>query len=306
MGAGKDKVPPAITLKHEEGYVVMPWQDYKEEGFSAWDDRDGDLTDQVERTVMKDRICYKAADSAGNVTVIYRDIPYDTGYREAAGKDFPEIDIDDPNAQGKAVYLTFDDGPGAYTEQLLNTLDRYGVHVTFFVTGSSPTYEDMIKKEDAAGHSVGIHTLTHDFAKIYSSDKAFWKDIDQMQAIIQKQTGHTTNLMRFAGGSSNSISANYTSGIMTLLTKQAKQKGFQYFDWNISSGDGGSEGDMNMVIKNITSQLPNQESCVVLCHDTKEYTVKAMEYLIPWLLDHGYSIQPLQFDSEPAHHGVQN
>ena len=63
---------------------------------------------------------------------------------------------------------------------------------------------------------------------------------------------------------------------------------------------------MNMVIKNITSQLPNQEICVVLCHDTKEYTVKAMEYLIPWLLDHGYNIQPLQFDSEPAHHGVQN
>ena len=106
-------MPPAITLKHEEGYVVMPWQDYKEEGFSAWDDRDGDLTDQVERTVMKDRICYKAADSAGNVTVIYRDIPYDTGYREASGKDFPEIDIDDPNAEGKVVYLTYDDDPGA-------------------------------------------------------------------------------------------------------------------------------------------------------------------------------------------------
>ena len=91
-------MPPTITLKHEEGYVVMPWQEYKEEGFSAWDDRDGDLTDQVERTVMENRICYKTADSAGNVTVIYRDIPYDTGYREASGKDFPEIDIDDPNA----------------------------------------------------------------------------------------------------------------------------------------------------------------------------------------------------------------
>ena len=63
---------------------------------------------------------------------------------------------------------------------------------------------------------------------------------------------------------------------------------------------------MNMVITNIISGLPNQDACVVLCHDTKEYTVKAMEYLIPWLLDHGYSIQPLQFDSEPAHHGVQN
>lgn len=284
----------------------MPWQEYKEEGFSASDNRDGDLTAQVERTVLEDRICYKVADSAGNLSVLYRDIPYDTGYREAAGKDFPDIAVDDPNADGKIVYLTFDDGPGEYTEQLLKTLDRYGVQVTFFVTGSAPTYEDMIKKEDAAGHSIGIHTLTHDFAKIYSSDKAFWKDIDQMQAIIQKQTGHTTNIMRFAGGTSNSISANYTPGIMTLLTKQARQRGFQYFDWNISSGDGGSSGDMNMVVTNILSELPNQDPCVVLCHDTKEYTVKAMEYIIPWLLDHGYQIRPLQFDSEPVQHGVQN
>ena len=178
-------MPPVITLDHEEGYTVMPWQEYKEEGFSAADDRDGDLTDQVERTVLEDRICYQVTDKAGNQTVIYRDIPFDTGYKEATGKDFPEIDLDDPNADGKIVYLTFDDGPGPYTQELLDTLDRYGVQVTFFVTGSSPAYEDMIKKEDAAGNSIGIHTLTHDFERIYSDDKAFWKDIDQMQAITR-------------------------------------------------------------------------------------------------------------------------
>ena len=101
MGAGKDKVPPVITLDHEEGYTVMPWQEYKEEGFSASDDRDGDLTDQVERSVLEDRICYQVTDKAGNQTVIYRDIPYDTGYKEATGKDFPEIHIDDLIAEGK-------------------------------------------------------------------------------------------------------------------------------------------------------------------------------------------------------------
>ena len=223
---GKDTVPPVIRLDHREDYVVMPWQDYEEEGFSASDDRDGDLTGQVSRTVMEDRICYKVSDSAGNESVLYRDIPYDTSYKEKTGRDFPEINIDDPDARGKIVYLTFDDGPSSYTEELLETLDRYGVQVTFFVTGAFPAYEDMIKKEDAAGNSVGIHTLTHDFEKIYSDDKAFWKDIDQMQEIVQRQTGHTTNLMRFAGGSSNSISANYTPGIMTLLTEQAQPEQF--------------------------------------------------------------------------------
>lgn len=300
---GKDTVPPIITLNHREDYILMPWQEYEEEGFSASDDRDGDLTDQVRRTVMENRICYRVSDSAGNETVLYREIPYDTTYKEATGEDFPDIDIDDPNAEGKVVYLTFDDGPGPYTEELLETLDRYGVHVTFFVTGASPQSEDMIKKEDAAGHSIGVHTFSHDFDKIYKDDKAFWKDIDEIQQVVQRQTGHSSHLMRFAGGSSNAYSS---SRLMSRLIKQVPEKGFQYFDWNISSGDGAAEGDMKMVINNITSQLANQETCVVLGHDTKEYTVHAMKYLIPWLLDHGYDIQPLQFDSFPAHHGVMN
>ena len=61
-----------------------------------------------------------------------------------------------------------------------------------------------------------------------------------------------------------------------------------------------------MVIENITSHLADVDPCVILCHDTKEYTVNAMKYLIPWLINNGYSLQPLQFDSMPAHHGVQN
>ena len=260
MFGGRDTESPVITLEYKSDYTVLPGAEYEEEGFSATDNRDGDLTDRVERTVMEDKICYKVSDRAGNITVRYRDIPFEFGKGDSSD-----------------VYLTFDDGPGPYTEQLLDTLDRYGAKVTFFVTGAKPAYENMIQKEDAAGHSVGIHTLTHDFEKIYSSDKAFWKDISQMQEIVERQTGHKTNLMRFAGGSSNSISANYTPGIMTLLTEQAPQKGFQDVD-----------------------------PCVILCHDTKEYTVNAMKYLIPWLINNGYSLQPLQFDSMPAHHGVQN
>ena len=207
MFGGRDTESPVITLEYKSDYTVLPGAEYEEEGFSATDNRDGDLTDRVERTVMEDKICYKVSDRAGNITVRYRDIPFEFGKGDSS-EDFPDIKCSDPNAKGKVVYLTFDDGPGPYTEQLLDTLDRYGAKVTFFVTGAKPAYENMIQKEDAAGHSVGIHTLTHDFEKIYSSDKAFWKDISQMQEIVERQTGHKTNLMRFAGGSSNSISAN--------------------------------------------------------------------------------------------------
>ena len=309
----RDTVPPVIELTSDPDYIVYPGQEYEEEGYTATDDRDGDLTDKVSRTVEDGQICYRVTDQAGNSAVRYREIPYaEVSSNKLEGsssaKELAKMRESFPRAgggssgSGKTIYLTFDDGPGKYTERLLKTLERNNVHVTFFVTGAFPVYEDMIKKEYEAGHSIGIHTFSHDFDSIYKDADAFWKDIGKMQEVVVRQTGHPTNLMRFAGGSSNTVGVWQTPGIMELLVKQAPGKGFQYFDWNVSSGDGAAEGDSAMVISRITSQIQNYDQSVVLCHDTKEYTVIAMEYLIPWLLDNGYTISPLSFDSEPAHH----
>lgn len=333
---GRDIIPPEIILEHREDYYVIPGLSYEEEGYRASDDRDGDLTDKVERSQDGDFIIYKVADQAGNVTVRYRKIPLldpETG-KAAVPEDSYDVLVssrenedgdaggpaDDPadgsgqdtaedkdgKPSGKIVHLTFDDGPGEHTQHLLDILNRYGVKATFFVTHAFPMYEDRIGEEAAAGHSIGIHTYSHDFAKIYADDKAFWKDIEKMQEIVVKETGQRTNLMRFAGGSSNTDSAAYTQGIMTLLTKQAEKKGWHYFDWNVSSGDGGNDSTSESVITRITSQIRDHDESVVLCHDTKENTVNAMEYLIPWLLDNGYTLLPLTPDSETAHHAVLN
>jgi peptidoglycan/xylan/chitin deacetylase (PgdA/CDA1 family) len=310
---GRDTEPPVIELTSDPDYVVYPGQEYEEEGYKATDDRDGDLTSQVRWTVEGNTIVYSVSDEAGNVATRTRQIPYaevsaniaqDGHSAEELAKmreSFPDAD-ETASGSGKVIYLTFDDGPGQYTERLLEILKRNDVHVTFFVTGAFPVYEDMISKEYEAGHSIGIHTLTHDFDKIYASTDAFWKDNNEMQEVVVRQTGHATNLMRFAGGSSNSLGIWQSPGIMEELVNQAQKKGFQYFDWNVSSGDGAAEGDSAMVISRITEQVQNYDTSVVLCHDTKEYTVNAMEYLIPWLLDNGYEIRPLSVDSFPAHH----
>ena len=313
--AGPDTVPPVIELRSDPDYAVYPGQKYEEEGYTASDDRDGDLTEAVSRSVEKDRITYTVSDRAGNITVRTRQIPYaeasadtDEEEEEDAAEELGQMresfpDEDETAAgSGRVIYLTFDDGPGQYTERLLEILRRNDVHVTFFVTGAFPVYEDMIRREYEAGHSIGIHTQTHDFERIYADADAFWEDNSRMQEIIVRQTGHPTNLMRFAGGSSNSLGTSQSPGIMQALVNQAGERGFQYFDWNVSSGDGGMEGDSAMVISRITDQIRNFDTSVVLCHDTKEYTVNAMEYLIPWLLDNGYEIRPLSVDSFPAHH----
>lgn len=318
--AGKDTTPPVITLTRVPDYYVAEGQEYEEEGFSARDDRDGDLTGRVERFTSGNVICYKVADNAGNATIEYRTVPVrrESGARSGAESDdgltgsglqyVSGLKNKEPGyvPEKKVIYLTFDDGPGEHTERLLEILDHYKVRVTFFVTGAFPYYADLIKKEYEAGHSIGVHSYSHDFEKIYSDDKAFWKDFEEMEKVIEKQTGHRTNLMRFAGGSSNTLSASYTKGIMTLLTGEAEKKGYHYFDWNVSSGDGSSYISGQDVINNIISQVQNNDHSVVLCHDTKDATVNNIEYVIAWALENGYTFLPLNETSETAHHAVLN
>ena len=88
---------------------------------------------------------------------------------------------------GKVIYLTFDDGPSIYTEKLLNILDDYGVKVTFFVTTQFSNYSYLIKKEYENGHSIGLHTASHNFKYIYSSVDAYFNDINKVSDVVKKQ-----------------------------------------------------------------------------------------------------------------------
>ncbi len=309
-----DKTPPVIELTRKQNYYASSADKYEEEGFTATDNRDGDLTDSVSRSVDGDTVRYEVSDRAGNITVEYRDIPVREGGSESDSDDDEMVTYTtdreniDPGyvPDEKVIYLTFDDGPSEYTEKLLQILDRYNVHATFFVTGAFPDYAYMIQKEYEKGHSIGVHTYSHDFSEIYSDTKAFWKDFEKMEDVIEQQTGHRTSLMRFAGGSSNTMSAQYSQGIMEELTKEAEKKGYHYFDWNVSSGDGGSDCTGQEVVNNVIRQVRENDQSVVLCHDTKEYTVNNIEYVIAWALENGYTFLPLNETSAEVHHGVMN
>ena len=215
------------------------------------------------------------------------------------------------NAEGKwiddykIIYLTFDDGPGPYTDRLLSILDEYNVKATFFVTAGHSDYQYCIAKEYNAGHTVAVHSYTHNYRKIYASENAYWSDFEYMNDVIESQTGERTNLFRFPGGSSNKVSS-FNKGIMTRLTKQAGQKGYKYFDWNVLSGDAGETTSSTKVYNNLVKGVQSHNESVILCHDIKSYTVDAMESFIPWALTHGYTFIPLTENSIGAHHSVQN
>lgn len=206
----------------------------------------------------------------------------------------------------KVIYLTFDDGPGPYTDKLLGILDKYDVKATFFVTNVRPKYQACIAKEARAGHAVGVHSYSHEYRKIYRSEAAYWSDFNRMNDIIKKQTGKPVTLLRFPGGSSNTVSRNYKEGIMKRLAKQADRKGLTYVDWNVYDGDAGETTSPNQVYKNIVRGVKGRKKSIVLCHDVKSYTVNAMDRTIRWCLDHGYTFDVLEPGGFTVHHGVNN
>ncbi len=205
----------------------------------------------------------------------------------------------------KVIYLTFDDGPGPYTERLLNVLARHGAHVTFFVTGMHSNYSGLLTREAQDGHSIGVHSFSHDYDRIYQSSDAFWNDFRKMQDLITEKTGIVTDISRFPGGSSNTVS-NYNPGIMTRLAEEIHAKGYQYFDWNVDSRDAGGNTSSWGVCERIKTDVQGVEFPVVLCHDVKDYTVDAMDDLLTWGEENGYSFEGLTKDSFPAQHQINN
>lgn len=204
------------------------------------------------------------------------------------------------------IYLTFDDGPSAYTPKLLDVLAKYNVKATFFVVNIGDTA--TIKREYDEGHTVALHSATHNYSYVYSSLDNYFADLNKVQTKVEQITGVKTYLMRFPGGSSNTVSRRYDGGthIMSKLSQEVVKRGFTYFDWNVLSGDADVAKTSDAVYNNVISTLKTSGSSVVLQHDTKEFSVDAVERIIRYGLDHNYIFAPLDSKSPTAHHRVNN
>ncbi|MDO4198249.1 MAG: polysaccharide deacetylase family protein [Erysipelotrichaceae bacterium] len=358
-----DNTPPVITLVNEDSHIEYGIN-YTEEGYSAYDNKDGDLTDFVIVEEHKNEILYYVSDSAGNVAEAKRIITDTTapdmklngpeevsvrkGYKYndqgAKAYDMKDGDIsdrirvesdvntdkvgdyevvyyvsdeagneskivrkvkvsDEMNGE-KTIYLTFDDGPCSYTRELLDVLKKYDVKATFFVVGNGNP--EILKRIVDEGHSIGIHSYTHNYSEIYSSVDAYFEDLEKEAAVIENATGVRTNLLRFPGGSSNMVSAKYCTGIMSTLVEMVSDRGYYYFDWNVLSGDAGETTDTDVVYSNIIRGIENRETSVVLQHDIKYFSVSAVEDVITYCLSKGYTFAPLSSSSPTCHHGVNN
>lgn len=211
----------------------------------------------------------------------------------------------EPDQDEKIAYLTFDDGPSENTQRILDILKEYDVKATFFITGAKENCRPLIKKAYEAGHTIGLHTYSHDYSDVYSSEEAYFKDLEKVGKVAEEQIGFVPYLIRFPGGSSNVVSAKYSQGIMSRLTEKVQEKGYQYYDWNVDSGDGGGAGIDEIKTRSVTEQYSH---VVILFHDsqTKDGTVDALPAVIDYYKEHGYEFRAIDRESFVSHHAVQN
>lgn len=298
----KDDEKPTLILNGDETIYLVVGNNYEELGYVAIDNCDGNITQHVNvegkvntKKAGTYELTYSVKDEYGNINVVKRTI-----------KVLPKNNYKPGIKTDKTIYLTFDDGPGEHTERLLDILKKYDVKATFFITGYDNKYNELITRQSNEGHTVGLHSYTHNYSLIYLSVDAFMQDLLKIQEKVKKYTGEYSKVIRFPGGSSNTISRLYKKGIMGELTSYVKQQGYRYFDWTILSGDAGETTNTNKIIENVTYSLTPDGLNVVLMHDIKSYSVDAVEAIIQYGLEKGYTFAPLTMQSPNVQHSVNN
>lgn len=240
-------------------------------------------------------VTYSAKDSSGNKIIAKRKI-------EVIKKIGSE-----QQSNEKVVYLTFDDGPSENTKKIMDILAKYNAKATFFVTGRNQKYNYLIKDAYNAGHTIGLHTYSHDYQTVYSSVEAYFDDLNKVGQMVKNEIGFVPHYIRFPGGSSNTISRKYCQGIMSTFTKEVIEKGYQYYDWNGDSTDAsGNHVAVDKLIRNGT--LCHDNNVMILCHDTqaKDTTVQALPAIIEHYRNLGYTFKGIDDTTYTPQQGVNN
>lgn len=202
----------------------------------------------------------------------------------------------------KRVYLTFDDGPSIYTGQILDILAANDIKATFFVIAKDderylPYYKQIVEE----GHTLGMHSYSHEYARVYASLDSFEQDITQISDFLYEQTGIRPTIYRFPGGSSNTVSKVPMTECIAYLNEQ----GITYYDWNALNGDAVSEElSATQMVDNIMGSVRHNDTSIVLMHDmqSRHTTVESLQLLIDTLKEEGYEILPINDETPLIQH----
>ncbi|MGM9926848.1 MAG: polysaccharide deacetylase family protein [Bacillus sp. (in: firmicutes)] len=235
------------------------------------------------------------------VCCLYCTFSVQTAYAEASDKRPGLIPINEESR--KVAYLTFDDGPSTNTIRILDILDTYNIKATFFVMANSTAvgmngYKEMIDR----GHTIALHTYSHNYNQIYVSTDEFFENIRQLETFLWDHFSLKTNVIRFPGGSRNSSSKLYGGPkIMDNIISRCDELGYRYFDWNVDSKDGISPYvSVSEITNNVLKGAEGKDKAIILLHDINvmNNTVTALPIIIKGLQKQGFTFDVISAETE--------
>lgn len=205
------------------------------------------------------------------------------------------------------IYLTFDDGPSDRTDEILKVLAEKNVKATFFVTGKSDEKDfERMRRILEEGHTLGMHSYSHDYTKVYASVEGFLEEFHNNFLQIYDATGVAPTVFRCPGGSIN----GYDGGFYQEIISEMIRRGFVPFDWNISSEDAVTTHiqPANVLTNNVVRGAKGKVRGFVLFHDSemKTSTPLALGPTIDRLREMGFEFSAITPDTMPVLYNYHN
>lgn len=202
----------------------------------------------------------------------------------------------------KIIYLTFDDGPSPMvTSNVLDILKENRVKATFFLIGNQiKGREEVVKRIYNEGNSIGLHSYTHDYKKIYSDEDNFIEEMIECRNEINKVVEITPNIIRFPGGSHKRLSSSFL--------KKLHNKNFKVYDWNLENSDGlkPKTSSCELYEKAINgSEKKNKIILLLHCTDNHKNTCKALPEIIKYYKSKGYEFRTITEETKELYFPVK-
>ena len=308
-----DEVKPVITLI-DDNVTILLNEEYKEPGYKAQDEYDGDITDKVEiisglknNQVGTYKITYKVTDSSKNTTKISRVVnvvntlykdEYEsidnnmTGWytsnrqdgsrpRESEIKKYKDQNVYFLGHDKKVIYLTFDEGGNiTYVKEIVDILNKHNIDATFFFSRNYISNNpDLMKKIINSGHSIGNHTVNHlSMPSLATKDKfdSYYSEIKETEIAFMQATGKPMEkLFRYPMG-------EYSNRTMNIM----KSMGYKSIFWSVAYKDWDGDYNKEYSLNNMKKQLHN--GAIYLIHPKCKGNYEALEDFINYATDLGY------------------
>lgn len=177
----------------------------------------------------------------------------------------------------KKIALSFDDGPGIYTLEVLELLKKYNAKSTFFCIGKNiEVYPEILQKVIDEGHFVGNHSYSHSKFFDFYNAKRITEELQNTDKLLEKFTSKKINFFR------------PPYGVTTPSIRRAlKVTGHKVVGWNIRSLDGGTT-DVELILNRIKKRV--SPGGIVLLHDTGLHSVLVLEQFLQFLQQNNYQV----------------